>query len=80
MTVAVVQIHTVMVVVLGALMAVRMAVLTRHGGNVDMFMVPVVVSMRMLVIDSLVTVAMMMCLRSVQVDGKGEEHAGGDHE
>jgi hypothetical protein len=79
-TVPVMQVRTVLVVVLGALVTMCMAVLTHHARDVDMVMVPVVVSMRMLVFDGLVTVAMMVCLRSVQVDRKGEQDAGGNDE
>ncbi len=80
MTVPVVQIRTVLVVVLDVLVTVCVAVLTHHERNVDMVVVRVVMSVRVLVIDGLVTVAMMVCLRGVQVDGKGEEQAGGNHE
>ena len=67
-------------VVLPALVPVRMTMLTLHGRDMHVVVVPVVVPMRVLVIHGLVPVPMMVRLGRVEGDRKSKERPGDDHQ
>ena len=70
--VAMMQIRAVLVLVLDRPVTVHVAVLGRHGRVMHMVVVAVIVSMRVLVLDRLVPMAMGVRLGDVQVDSHAE--------